>query len=868
MIQSIKTKRGFVLPTTLFLMLLISSLSVGLFLVTKTEGRVAGTDMENTQTYYGAEAAMEKMVVDVNRLYTQHLSPTIAQIQALSSTPPDLGPDVHYSEYEIDVDDDGSGSPSFQTRLIGGGPYEGMNAHILPLDLRATAQTRFGNEVRMERRVEVALIPVFQFGIFSETDLSYFPGPNFDFGGRVHTNENLFLATSADLTFRSRITAAEEIIRAELSNGLSTIDTGRTGPVNVPTGPAGCDGAAPACRDLDENEGSKVAGPGSAENTAWEGLSTTTYNGMILNGSTGARKLELPFVTEGAMPVELIRRPPDGENGSSLLSQARLHNQAQIRVLLADDPSQLPDSSLYLANGGLYDLPPPPGWQAVCHNPGPEEHTLLVNDTSLPTHLGHGDTLGACPNPGGSIPTIAATTAFAEADPVGDTDFVPPPGVSTGETWPLIGGYLLVQARQSSGWANVTAEWLEQGIARENPDAILKFQTYKDPNDPLNVLNDPFKFIPLNLYDTREGEVRDNSLGDGNSDCAVGGIMNVVELDVNNLRRWLTGALGSTGSSVESVSQNGYIFYFSDRRGMLPGPIWDPEATPADDDAEAAAFLSSVNGTYGFEDVVNPLDANGVPDGVMDEAEDVNENGSLENYGADNLGEGFGVPNGDPTARVDCFTIGKKNRVSGARRAIKLTNGSLGSLPTKPDGTGGFTVASENPVYVHGNYNADAAGFVDPHASAAVIADAVTLLSNNWQDWNRLEDPTYVGSSTLRTGTETWYRVAIAAGKNRSFPHPSWTTAQDYGLDGGTHNFLRYLENWGGQTLHYRGSLVSLYYSQYAVGIYKCCETVYTPPTRDYGFDSDFTFPDKLPPGTPRFRDIVNLHFRQILSPD
>ncbi len=39
-------------------------------------------------------------------------------------------------------------------------------------------------------------------------------------------------------------------------------------------------------------------------------------------------------------------------------------------------------------------------------------------------------------------------------------------------------------------------------------------------------------------------------------------------------------------------------------------------------------------------------------------------------------------------------------------------------------------------------------------------------------------------------------------------------------------------------------------------------------PTRAYAFDTDFLDLDKLPPGTPRFRDVVNLGFRQILTPD
>jgi hypothetical protein len=86
------------------------------------------------------------------------------------------------------------------------------------------------------------------------------------------------------------------------------------------------------------------------------------------------------------------------------------------------------------------------------------------------------------------------------------------------------------------------------------------------------------------------------------------------------------------------------------------------------------------------------------------------------------------------------------------------------------------------------------------------------------------------------------------------------------GTDGGMHNFLRYLESWGG-TLNYEGSLVSLYSSQYATGVFKCCTVVYSPPTRGYQFDQLFLQPQNLPPGTPMFQDVDNLSYHQNFSP-
>jgi hypothetical protein len=218
------------------------------------------------------------------------------------------------------------------------------------------------------------------------------------------------------------------------------------------------------------------------------------------------------------------------------------------------------------------------------------------------------------------------------------------------------------------------------------------------------------------------------------------------------------------------------------------------------------------------------------------------------------------------------------NAVSGARHVLKLVGGGMTAgvsyLPVRPDnGQGGFTVASENPVYVKGNYNSGPSDPLwtggtnaTPHAAAAIIADTVTVLSNNWNDANSLGNATNLGG---RAGTTTYYRMAVAAGKNVPFPEPAWTPAanKDFGTDGGLHNFLRYLENWGGQQLFYNGSLVSMYYSEYNTGTFKCCTTVYSPPTRNFSFDTLFLNPANLPPGTPMFQDVVNLSYHQNFTP-
>jgi len=909
--------RGFTLIASLMLLLLMTGISIGLLMMVQTEGRAGNNDVENSLAYRGAEGAMENMTSSLAAVFQNIQAPQASDISGLSSQMPSI-PGITFPSggYTLTPHTNPDGSLKSTYGLIGSGPNQGLYAQILPIDLAVVAQRPWGDQVRMLRTVEVALIPVFQFGVFSDSDLGFFSSPNLDFKGRVHTNGDLYLGVSgtSTLTFHDKLTAYGNVIRNVLPNGLTPSSSyNNDGTVNIPFASSGCDtppSTPTACRAIGMSEASVVLGPTSAQNyTVWPNLSTGTYHSFITDGNygnqygTGVKKLTLPFVGGGVQAYEIIRRPVAGDPSS--VSSSRLAEQAQIRVLLSD------------TQAGLHM----PDW-----NGDATQDIPLDNTTAGSVFTGIGVPVPGVVGSGGDNNTYFATaTNVAYTNPVthnvvkSDANFVPPAGGPT--PWPLIGGWLRVEVQNlnSNVWRPVTQEWLKLGFARGlyppassvnpvavHPNAILMFQMLADRDGSGTISGSSesstvggsdaaFNWFPINLYDTREGEARDWPSGGapgGASTCSPNGVMNAVELDVANLRKWLNGTIGTTGNQVDYVSQNGYILYFSDRRGMLADPL---------------AVPSTITGAYGFEDVINSSSNNGTPDGAPEPTEsidgvsmnpeDVNANGRTDTYGATNVGNGFGINTNtappDPfTTRIsNCFTTGRKNRVTGARHVLKLVDGSLGNLPTRlvpnADGTlGGFTVASENPVYVQGNYNS-AAPPADPtwtntaaaepvHAAAAVIADTVTLLSNQWQDAGVVGAGTKVGSmlyptdATLyRPGATTYYRVAIAAGKNITFPHPGGSNSTTYfGTDGGVHNFLRFLENWGGQTLYYKGSLVSLYYSNYNTGVFKCCNyVVYEPPIRNYVFDPLFTQPQNLPPGTPMFRDIDNLSYRQDFTP-
>jgi len=197
--------QGFTLIAALLIMVLLSGVAAGLLYLVTNESRMSGNDLETNLAYYGAESGMEKLTADLSSLYQQSMIPSNAQIQNLVNFPPTpaMVSGMTYSE-SISYPLDANGNPVTSWNTISSGANQGLYAEIIPMNLQVLASRPAGATVNMTRKVEVALIPVFQFGVFCGFDCSYFPGPNFSFGGRVHTNGSLFLAAGGDLVSTTR----------------------------------------------------------------------------------------------------------------------------------------------------------------------------------------------------------------------------------------------------------------------------------------------------------------------------------------------------------------------------------------------------------------------------------------------------------------------------------------------------------------------------------------------------------------------------------------------------------------------------------------------------------------------------------------
>ena len=336
-------EQGIALVTALLAVLLASALMAGMFAALTADQRSHAVDRDQSQAYAAAHAGLEKLTSSLAQLFSADFSPSAAQVNAVDNVPPTISGFTYTapggatgSGYAVTFTPDVHGNPKANENAdITTGPFTGFKGLITPYTITVTARSTGGSEVRLRREIQTVAVPVFQFGIFGERSLSFHAGANFDFGGRVHTNEHLFLAEGSGntLTFRDRLTAVGQVVRSQLENTVPITTSGHTGTVTVPTV------IGSTYRTLASNEGSVSGGPGSAAVEGWKNLSEVKYSTNIRNTMTGAKRLDLPLVSQGAAPIDLIRRPGVGSN-ENIANQPvflqRYFAQASLRILLSD----------------------------------------------------------------------------------------------------------------------------------------------------------------------------------------------------------------------------------------------------------------------------------------------------------------------------------------------------------------------------------------------------------------------------------------------------------------------------------------------------------------------------------------------------
>ncbi len=987
--KNYENERGAALAIAIITVAILAVVALTALAFSSTEARIAGGDLRRTQTFYAAAAGLEKMTNDFSALFQKKLNPTANDLYTIADSPPAPLKTEGFSFLQTLTEDSTRLAELRQTQNlpntvyprinIPDGPYAGLYASIIPYKMSSTATMDMSStQVKLEREYNNYLVPLFQFGMFSNEDIEVHPGPWMTFNGRVHTNGNLYALRN--VKFLNRVTAAGELVRdatrgGETNNapgwnnvwfdaGGKTVQSVK-GSVSAGSGTVG----GPNLTSVAGKRGYYPGEPNGVANPTWESTSVKSadgtpdqFGGQVLTKTTGTNELKLPLELGGYSAAEIIKRALSSDE--DIIKSSRYHNKAQIRILLDDET----------AGSGTSNVAGIPAGKGV----------LLSQ--FVPTALNGGNVLQAFTDAGAATgtalnqktpnnKTIAATTVRAVRNNYNATDknavpYVPPGSGITGRIYIEI-------VKPDNTTVDVTQQILSMGVTEGEPNGVVYLQrplwmsfvqgsrdrsglgldlvgltnnssvaadgeaiadilpllnassrrflsgaaTAIDDDGGFNptreaVPNGTYnQIVPINVYNVREGWVRSTM-----SETSVyyeRGVTSIVELNMKNLARWLDGVYDANllaGTNAVSGNINGaegYVVYVSDRRG----------------DQKKAEYLkdgssyASTNGTVDNEDIYGP-------NGKLDAGEDAIDFGWDATQGAKskkgtlqkdikelpdtgNCWAATGTSsscvatsNPQPTTdqRINVGIEAMRYQTNFFRRAVRLFNGetlSLSAASGKLSPTKGISVASENMVYIWGNYNTTGitgipaggstlndGGYTGAQVPASIVGDAFFPLSKTWFDALSAMYPE--GSATPRTLNGDAYRMAdenlsgdaggtsVRAGiiAGTTISGMTATPGRDAGgfrRNGGIINYPRFLELWNlngtTRSWNYTGSFIPLFRSTQALSQWENnTAVIYMPPRRNWSFDSTFLSPQNLPPGTPFFQYVQATGFRQSIK--
>ncbi len=125
---SFKTnERGAALATALLVMSLLAAISMTVLAVVTHESRIAGSDLQRTQTFYAAAAGIEKMTNDFSDLFTKTSRPTTTELNTISAGYPTELLNEGFSFNQTLVPDPNIAN---STVTIQSGPFSGLVSHL------------------------------------------------------------------------------------------------------------------------------------------------------------------------------------------------------------------------------------------------------------------------------------------------------------------------------------------------------------------------------------------------------------------------------------------------------------------------------------------------------------------------------------------------------------------------------------------------------------------------------------------------------------------------------------------------------------------------------------------------------------------
>jgi hypothetical protein len=244
-----------------------------------------------------AEAATEKVLSQVTRDYLngglKQVTDNLANYRLIVPTGTDSS---YWSNWEFN-DTATAGRTSVQAGaatnyVLANTAYAGLRAFATTYQVASHARLTGTTEDVIGgvlQELHLAQIPIFQFAMYSSSDMEISCGQEFTIIGRVHSNGKLYVEPDNKLTFQSDVTSVRDILFARHPN------------------------------DSRGNPGGSVV--------------------YQVEPKTPVSALTLPIGMSNSPTAirEILQPPPDGEDPNSPLGQQRFYNQAKLIVVVSND---------------------------------------------------------------------------------------------------------------------------------------------------------------------------------------------------------------------------------------------------------------------------------------------------------------------------------------------------------------------------------------------------------------------------------------------------------------------------------------------------------------------------------------------------
>lgn len=861
-----RDQRGIVMVVTLMLMGLLSALAGTYAMMIRADTVMRGGAGRDRTGFYAAEAGLNYAMNEVRDLFSD-FTPPHNYVETIA-----VGSGAQQRQVSYNVAEVPGRNPAPTETIPAGKQFSGMSSIPSEFTVTSTATNNAGDkEANLGAEFTIYSVPIFQFLAYYANDLEILPGPPMNLSGRIHTNGSLYLNANNTLTVGDRlvapvnpfvqVTAHNNILRDRKDSpgtcgGTVTIDAlkdtvaplGDLDPVVMP-----CAGVVPAAT-IAAYQGSVSNGVDALQ---VPDVSTLERVGASVGSGVYWDKADLRIVlnlSAGRQNIAWSTVCPAGVNAPNINGSQALY------------PIEVQTSSGARDVALTNQL-----WRFMCERRG----AIFYND--MPNN-----------RPTAAITTIAVPTGasgawpiFANNEPSNPDNYTPAFGFSnriqatTGPTIVASGGTEAVTS------AAPVAPFSGTGTNPTNLRAMVQWEraqrVYRRVGEDTN--GDGIVDISGSAG-TTTAAITNNDRNDDICPMPPFGAGTVAGARpwwrpdfCNQARLHLVAPGGAVASPWPAAGAN------VPAPGVLNTPAWY-----RDMDYRRGGFYNWREGRWMYLLNVNLralIDWNEANGGPLFSPSN-NSDGGLVIFLSVQASD---AQNSPPTSSyrygVRVFDSANLNTRGGTFPWPVASGGD----PT------GVTIASDQAVYIQGNYNFMGTGATAQKYPAAIMGDTINVLSQSWEVPSGPQ--TNMGTTfqndrktmgNLNTGgqgnrdiltTDNFlvitpniaglaytipltlacpiggcgaFNTTTALGINAAFLARVDNTAVG-NYNGGLENYPRFHEDWGGFTLNYRGSYVSLGTPRYSSGTWSTQS--YSPPDRQWDYDSQFNDPRWLPPLTP-----------------